>query len=121
MVPQFRAPPAPPTIALLAFHISVITPLKALFVPLQSAGGSPVIPFMPGGAPPLTFILDTATFLESASVPLALVCLGAALAKLKISKGIRGYPLGAISTLSIGRLALQPTIVIGIREIWVDQ
>lgn len=113
MVSRLRAPPAPPTIALLlACPISVITPLKALFVPLQNSNGGPVIPFMPDGAPPLAFILDTATFLGSASVPLALVCLGAALAKLKFSKGIRGLPLGAILGITIGRLVLQPIIAI---------
>jgi predicted permease len=110
---RLRTLPRPPTIALLlACPISVIAPLKALFVPLRNANGDPVIPFAPDGAPPLAFILDTATFLGSASVPLALICLGAALAKLKISKGIRGLPLGAISALTIGRLVLQPIIAI---------
>ena len=113
MVSRLRAPPAPPTMALLlACPISVIPPLKALFVPLQNSNGGLVIPFMPDGAPPLAFILDTATFLGSASVPLALVCLGAALAKLKFSKGLRGLPLGAISGITIGRLVLQPIIAI---------
>ena len=117
IISRLRAPPAPPTIAiLLACPISVITPLKALFVPLRNANGSPGIPFAPDDAPPLAFILDTATFLGSASVPLALICLGAALAKLKISKGIRGLPLGAISALTIGRLVLQPIMAIAMVE-----
>jgi predicted permease len=97
---------------LLACPISIITPLKALFVPLQNSNGNPVIPFAPDGAPPLAFILDTATFLGSASVPLALMCLGAALAKLKLPKGIRELPLGAILALTIGRLVLQPIIAV---------
>ena len=110
---RLRTLPRPPTIALiLACPISVITPLKALFVPLQNANGDPVIPLAPDGAPPLAFILDTATFLGLASVPLALICLGAALAKLKISKGISRLPLGAISALTIGRLVLQPIIAV---------
>ncbi len=114
---RLRTLPRPPTIALvLACPISVITPLKALFVPLRNSNGEPVIPFAPDGAPPLAFILDTATFLGSASVPLALICLGAALAKLKFSKGIRGLPLGAILALTIGRLVLQPIIAIAMVE-----
>ena len=107
--------PRPPTIALvLACPISVIPPLKALFVPPQNA--SSLIPLAPDGAPLLAFILDTATFLGSASVPLALICLGAALAKLKNPKGIRGLPVGAILSLTIGRLVLQPIIAIATVE-----
>jgi len=110
---RLRTLPKPPTIALaLACPIAVITPLKALFVPLQN----PVIPFAPDGAPPLAFILDTATFLGSASVPLALICVGAALAKLKFPNGIRGLPLGAILSLTIGRLVLQPIIAVAAVE-----
>lgn len=117
LVSSLRTLPAPPTFALLlACPISVITPLKALFVPVKNANGCLIIPFAPDGAPPLAFILDTTTFLGSASVPLALICLGAALAKLKIPKGIRELPLGAISALTIGRLVLQPIIAIGTVE-----
>jgi len=109
--------PAPPTVAiLLACPISAIRPLKALFVPLQNTNGSPLIPFAPDRAPPLAFILDTATFLGSASVPLALICLGAALAKLKPPKRIRDLPVGAILALTIGRLILQPIIAIVVVE-----
>ena len=117
MVSSLRTLPAPPTIALLlACPISVITPLKALFVPVRNASGCLIIPFAPDGAPPLAFILDTTTFLGSASVPLALICLGASLAKLRVPKGIRELPLGAISALTIGRLVLQPIIAIGTVE-----
>jgi hypothetical protein len=117
MYPRLRTMPAPPTVAiLLACPISAIRPLKALFVPLQNTNGSPLIPFAPDRAPPLAFILDTATFLGSASVPLALICLGAALAKLKPPKRIRDLPVGAILALTIGRLILQPIIAIVVVE-----
>jgi len=110
---NLRTLPTAPTVAiLLACPISVITPLKALFVPVRNANGGLIIPFAPDGAPPLAFVLDTTTFLGSVSVPLALICLGAALAKLKIPKGIRELPLGAISALTIGRLVLQPIIAV---------
>ena len=108
---------APPTIALLlACPISVIAPLKGLFVPIKNANGGLVVPFAPDGTPLLAFILDTTTFLGSASVPLALICLGASLAKLRIPKGIKELPLGAISALTIGRLVLQPIIAIMLVE-----
>ena len=113
IVTSLRTLPAPPTIALLlACPLAVITPLKALFVPIKNANGGLIIPFAPDGAPPLAFILDTTTFLGCASVPLALVCLGAALAKLRVPKGIRELPVGAISALTIGRLVLQPILAV---------
>ena len=114
-----RTLPAPPTLALLlACPISVITPLKALFVPVKNTtNGALTIPFAaPDGAPPLAFVLDTTTFLGSASVPLGLICLGAALANLRIPRGIRELPLGAISALTIGRLVVQPVIAVATVE-----
>ncbi|KAI5115335.1 hypothetical protein M0805_008880, partial [Coniferiporia weirii] len=50
----------------VAFPVALITPLKALFTPVAN---SP-IPNAPDGQPPLAFILDTATFIGAASVPL---------------------------------------------------
>ena len=116
---SLRTLPAPPTLALLlACPISVITPLKALFVPVKNTtNGALTIPFAaPDGAPPLAFVLDTTTFLGSASVPLGLICLGAALANLRIPRGVRELPLGAISALTIGRLVVQPVIAIATVE-----
>ena len=104
-----RTLPGPMSITLISsFTIAIITPLKALFVPLTD--GTSVIPFAPDGAPPLSFLLDTATFLGNASVPLGLVCTGAALAKLKIPKRVQDLPFGAISALTFGRLILQPVV-----------
>ena len=103
--------PGPATITLIvSFIIAIVTPLKALFVPLTHEDGTPIIPFAPDGAPPLSFLLDTATFLGNASVPLGLVCVGAAFAKLKIPKRVKDLPLGAISVLAFGRLILQPVV-----------
>lgn len=108
-----RTLPGPATITvILSFVISIIPSLKALFVPLTHKDGTPIIPFAPDGAPPLSFLLDTATFLGNASVPMGLVCLGAALAKLKIPKKVRDLPLGAISALAFGRLILQPVVAV---------
>jgi len=112
-----RTLPGPVTITIIvSFIISIIPPLKALFVPLKHEDGTPVIPLAPDGAPPLGFLLDTATFLGNASVPLGLVCVGAALAKLKMPKKGRDLPLGAISALAFGRLILQPVIAVFIMQ-----
>ena len=112
-----RTLPGPVTIAIVvSFIISLIPPLKALFVPLTHEDGTPVIPFAPDGAPPLSFLLDTATFLGNASVPLGLICIGASLAKLKIPRRGKDLPLGAISALAFGRLILQPVIAVLIMQ-----
>lgn len=111
LLSYLRTLPGPVTITLLvAFVIAIVTPLKALFVPLIHEDGTPIILFAPDGAPPLSFLLDTATFLGNASVPLGLVCIGAAFAKLRIPKRVKDLPLGAISALAIGRLILQPVV-----------
>ena len=112
-----RTLPGPLTIAIIvSFIISLIPPLKALFVPLTHEDGTPVIPFAPDGTPPLSFLLDTATFLGNASVPLGLICIGASLAKLKIPRRGKDLPLGAISALAFGRLILQPVIAVFIMQ-----
>lgn len=101
----------PNTIAiLLAFPISLIRPLKALFVPLAN---SP-IPKAPDGNPPLYFIYDTTNFLGAATLPFGLVCLGAALAKMKLPKDLRKLPLGAITGLAVGKLIISPILGVAI-------
>jgi predicted permease len=101
-----------PITVIVSFIIAIIPPLKALFVPLTHEDGTPIIAFAPDGAPPLSFLLDTTTFLGNASVPLGLVCIGAALAKLKIPKGVKDLPLGAITALAFGRQILQPVVAV---------
>ena len=65
---------------LVALLISLVKPLKALFVAVDN---SP-IPNAPDGQPPLAFIMDTCSFIGAASVPLGLICLGSALARMNI-------------------------------------
>ncbi|KAH8105071.1 auxin efflux carrier [Phellopilus nigrolimitatus] len=88
--------------------ISVVTPLKALFTPVPN---SP-IPNAPDGQPPLAFILDCATFVGAASVPLGLICLGAAVARVNLPR--RGewgmLPLGAIIWFAITKMLLLPVL-----------
>jgi auxin efflux carrier family protein len=95
-----------PTMAvIIALIIAVVQPLKALFVLLPSS------PHAPDGQPPLAFIMDTATFLGGASVPLGLICLGSAMARLHIPRSNwRALPLGSIVSLALGRMVLQPVL-----------
>jgi hypothetical protein len=90
---------------LIGLVIALISPVKALFTPVPSSH----IPNAPDGQPPLAFILDTTVFIGNASVPLGLICLGSALARMRIPRGnYRDLPLGAISSLAIGKLILMP-------------
>jgi len=99
----------PPTITICtSFPIALIPPLKALFVP--SAPSSSLIPLAPDGNPPLYFIYDTAQFLGAASIPLGLMCLGSALAKMEIPRPLAKAPLGAILSLAACKMVLLPII-----------
>lgn len=95
----------PPAISIItSFPIAVVPPLKALFVPTGSG------PQGPDGLPPLSFILDTASFIGAASVPLGLICLGSALGRLKIPRPWTHLPLGAIGMFSIAKLFVLPVL-----------
>lgn len=80
---------SPPSLSILiAFPIAFIPQLKYLFV-LPSPSDGPAasrvhIPLAPDGQAPLAFIIDTANFIGAASIPLGLICLGSALATMKI-------------------------------------
>lgn len=108
MVPFLRSLLSPASLSIiLSFPIALITPFKALFVPIVN---SP-IPNGPDGLPPLSFLLDTATFIGGASVPLGLICLGSALARLKMPRSQwSSLPLGAMSSLAAGKLILSPIL-----------
>ncbi|THH16078.1 hypothetical protein EW146_g4493 [Bondarzewia mesenterica] len=98
--------PASVTI-ILAFPIALINPVKALFIAVPGSS----IPNAPDGQPPLAFIMDTASFVAGASVPLGLVCLGSALARLKMPRGDwASIPRGAIVSLAVGRMIVMPVI-----------
>ncbi|EJD04592.1 uncharacterized protein FOMMEDRAFT_107402 [Fomitiporia mediterranea MF3/22] len=88
--------------------IAVVTPLKALFTPISN---SP-IPNAPDGQPPLAFILDCAEFVGAASVPLGLICLGSAVARVQLPR--RGewglLPIGAIVWFAVTKMLLLPVL-----------
>ncbi|KAJ7708370.1 auxin efflux carrier [Mycena rosella] len=92
---------------ILSFPIALIPALKGLFVEVAS----PHIPSAPDGRPPLSFLFDTATFIGAASVPLGLVCLGSALARLEVPRGQWNHlPVGAILSMAVGRMLVMPVL-----------
>ena len=95
----------PPSISIIiSFTIALVGPLKALFVPVPNSR----IP----NAPPLAFVQDAATFIGAASVPLGLMCLGSALARLKVPRNQwKSLPVGAITSLAVGKILLTPVIL----------
>lgn len=99
---------SPPSLAIIiSFPVALVKPLKALFVPIEN---SP-IPNAPDGQPPLAFIQDAATFIGAASVPLGLICLGSALARLNVPMNRwRTLPLGAIFSLAAAKLIITPIL-----------
>ncbi|KLO16244.1 auxin efflux carrier [Schizopora paradoxa] len=108
----------PPTLSILtAFPIALIQPLKALFTPIPN---SP-IPNAPDGQPPLAFILDAASFIGAASVPVSLICLGSALARLHIPRQNWGtLPVGAIAWLAIGKMLVMPVVGVAFTQALVS-
>lgn len=88
--------------------ISVVTPLKALFT---TVANSP-IPNAPDNQPPLAFILDCATFVGAASVPLGLICLGSAVARVQLPRRgeWKNLPLGAIAYFALTKMVLLPIL-----------
>lgn len=91
-----------------SFIISIIPVLKALFVPDVPGVDMPPAP---DGQPPLAIILNTATFIGGASIPLGLITLGSALARMEIPGGrFRSLPLGAVAALAIGRTVVMPVL-----------
>jgi auxin efflux carrier family protein len=98
---------APPTLSILiAFPIALVPSLKALFVTMPSSH----IPNAPDGKPILFFIYDTASWVGNASVPLSLICLGAALATMKIPRPLTNLPLGSITSLAILKMFITPVV-----------
>ncbi|OAX39401.1 auxin efflux carrier [Rhizopogon vinicolor AM-OR11-026] len=100
---------SPPSLSIIiSFIISVIPPLKALFV--TGVPGTH-IHLAPDGQPPLAFIMNTAAFIGAASVPMGLITLGSALARLNLPRNQwKSLPLCAIGSLALGRLIVMPVL-----------
>jgi len=110
LILQFlRSLSSPPSFSIIiSFIVSIVPPLKALFVP-----GVPGthIPPAPDGQPPLAFIMNTSIFISGAAVPMGLIMLGSALARLHVPRHqLKSLPLGAICSLAIGKLIVMPVL-----------
>jgi len=106
-----------PIVIVFAIVIALVDPLKALFLP-PSANFQPRFrPVAPDGQPPLAFILDTAAFVGAASVPIGLVCLGSALACLRVRLG-EAFPVGAIAALALAKMVVTPLLGVGLTRLF---
>lgn len=92
---------------IIAIPIALVPELKGLFTATTNSH----IPNAPDGEPPLAFILDFANFMGAASVPLGLICLGSALARLNVPRSEwHNLPVGAIFSLAVLKTVVQPVI-----------
>ncbi len=92
---------------IISFVIALITPVKALFVQVDGY----YMPTAPDGEPPLAFVIDFAEFIGAASVPLGLICLGSALARLQVPRSQwSSMPVGAILSLAVVRMVVMPVL-----------
>ncbi|WWC68162.1 uncharacterized protein I206_102085 [Kwoniella pini CBS 10737] len=100
-----------PFMAAIVFGIvcSVVKPIKALLVPVDGWSVSR-IPNAPNDEPPLSFIMDTATFLGGVSIPGGLVLLGASFGRLKLPKKWSDIPFAAITAMTVFKMVITPLI-----------
>ncbi|KAI5949975.1 ECM3 [Candida theae] len=102
---------APTSISLLAsIAICMSPPLKALFV---TSTFSKHIPNAPDEQPPLSFLIDLASYVGNASVPLGLLLLGATLARLQVKKMPPGFWKTALM-ITFTRLVILPIFGVGV-------
>lgn len=100
---------APNSVSLIvSIAIAMSPPLKALFV--KSAFH---IKSAPDHQPPLSFIIDIASYIGAASVPLGLILLGATISRLEVNKMVPGFWKTAIGLTTV-RLIIMPIIGVGI-------
>ncbi|KAM0790694.1 hypothetical protein ACM66B_004552 [Microbotryomycetes sp. NB124-2] len=98
----------PPTISLLtALVCALVIKLKALFVVVPDQSFNPVAP---DGKPPLAILLDTASFVGAASVPLGLMVLGSALERMRLPRPLSKLPFSSITALAVAKLVVLPVV-----------
>ncbi|WWC59694.1 uncharacterized protein I303_102256 [Kwoniella dejecticola CBS 10117] len=94
---------------ILGIICSVVRPVKALLVPVDGWSVSR-IPNAPNDEPPLSFIMDTATFLGGISIPGGLVLLGASFGRLKLPNKWSDIPFAAITAMTVFKMVITPLI-----------
>ncbi|KAK7689417.1 hypothetical protein QCA50_007209 [Cerrena zonata] len=99
----------PVTVSLIiSLPIALIQPLKALFVDVSNIGGPSWKG--PDGRPPLAFVIDTAEFLGTITVPLALILLGASFARFTIPRPLSRLPIAAMVAVALAKMLVMPVI-----------
>ncbi|KAF8261175.1 hypothetical protein EI94DRAFT_1810720 [Lactarius quietus] len=107
-----------PIVVIFAFVIVLINTLKALFLSPSTTFQPHFQPVAPDSQPPLAFILDTATFVSAASVPTGLVCLGSALAHLRLYMG-KASPHGAMAMLVLVKMIITPIFGVAVTQFFI--
>lgn len=103
---NFKAPNSLSLIISIA--ISMAPPLKALFVTSNFH-----IHSAPDGEPPLSFVMDLASYIGAASVPLGLCLLGATISRLKVNSIIPGFWKTVVAITAV-RLIILPIFGVGL-------
>lgn len=129
VVKRIKAFASPPTVAVIvSLLVALVPPLKALMVPVEGWSGSKISNAPDGGAP-LAFLYDvrspypirvhclpilpnqSAEFIGQIMMPASLIILGAAFARLKLSRRrLKEMPLPAIAAMTVAKLCIMPTI-----------
>lgn len=93
---------------IISLAIAMAPPLKALFV-----ASSFDMPNAPDKKPPLSFVVDTTSYVGAASVPLGLLVLGATIARLNVTSMPPGFWKTALA-ITACRLVVLPVFGIGL-------
>lgn len=93
---------------IISIAIAMAPPLKALFVSSNFS-----MPNAPDSQPPLSFIMDIASYIGAASVPLGLLLLGATISRLQVKKMPKGFWKTAVA-VTVSRLIILPIIGVGL-------
>ncbi|KZT62961.1 hypothetical protein CALCODRAFT_478853 [Calocera cornea HHB12733] len=100
----------------LALPISLIQPLKALFVQLEPGDRYYGFALGPDGNPCLEFILNTASFMGGISVPQGLMLLGNSFARMDIPRPITKLPLMAMLGMTAIKCVILPVCGVALTQ-----
>lgn len=92
---------------IISLIIAMSPPLKALFVQTSFK-----MPNAPDGLPPLSFMIDTTSYVGAASVPIGLLLFGATIARLKVKKVVPGFWKTVLMVTAV-RLIIFPIFGVG--------
>ncbi|CDO68782.1 hypothetical protein BN946_scf184989.g48 [Trametes cinnabarina] len=116
----FRAFLQPVTVAIaISLPIALVLPLKALFVDVSTQGGPSW--HGPDGRPPLAFVMDTAQFIDTIAVPLALILLGASFARITVPHPLSRLPIMAMLLVAAAKMIVIPVMGVLMVQVMVHK